>query len=177
MDHRPLEGFVYAITPFNFTAIGGNLPTAPALMGNAVVWKPAATAMLSNWHFFKLLEEAGLPPGVINFLPGDSVEVSETLLADRQAGGHPLHRLDRCVPELVEDGRGATSIGTRATPGSSARPAARISSWLTPAPTWMPWPWEWCGARMSTRDRSVARPRAPTSRTRSGRRFATGQWR
>jgi 1-pyrroline-5-carboxylate dehydrogenase len=87
MDHRPLEGFVYAITPFNFTAIGGNLPTAPALMGNAVVWKPAATAMLSNWHFFKLLEEAGLPPGVINFLPGNSVEVSETLLANRQLAG------------------------------------------------------------------------------------------
>ena len=87
MDHRPLEGFVYAITPFNFTAIGGNLPTAPALMGNAVVWKPSATAMLSNWHFFKLLEEAGLPPGVINFLPGNSIEVSETLLAERQLAG------------------------------------------------------------------------------------------
>ncbi len=87
MDHRPLEGFVYAITPFNFTAIGGNLPTAPALMGNAVVWKPAATAMLSNWHFFRLLEEAGLPPGVINFLPGNSIEVSETLLADRRLAG------------------------------------------------------------------------------------------
>ena len=63
MDHRPLEGFVYAITPFNFTAIGGNLPTAPALMGNAVVWKPSHTAALSNWHFYQLLEEAGLPPG------------------------------------------------------------------------------------------------------------------
>jgi 1-pyrroline-5-carboxylate dehydrogenase len=87
MDHRPLEGFVYAITPFNFTAIGGNLPTAPALMGNAVVWKPASSAMLSNWHFFKLLEEAGLPPGVINFLPGKAVEVSEALLANRHLAG------------------------------------------------------------------------------------------
>jgi 1-pyrroline-5-carboxylate dehydrogenase len=87
MDHRPLEGFVYAITPFNFTAIGGNLPTAPALMGNTVVWKPASSAMLSNWYVFKLLEEAGLPPGVINFLPGDAVEVSETLLADRRLAG------------------------------------------------------------------------------------------
>ena len=87
MDHRPLEGFVYAITPFNFTAIGGNLPTAPALMGNSVVWKPAATAMLSNWFFYKLLEEAGLPPGVINFLPGNSIEVSETLLSDRRLAG------------------------------------------------------------------------------------------
>jgi 1-pyrroline-5-carboxylate dehydrogenase len=87
MDYRPLEGFVYAITPFNFTAIGGNLPTAPALMGNAVVWKPAATAALSNWHFFRLLEEAGLPPGVINFVPGDPIEVSRVLLADRRLAG------------------------------------------------------------------------------------------
>jgi 1-pyrroline-5-carboxylate dehydrogenase len=87
LDHRPLEGFVYAITPFNFTAIGGNLPTAPALMGNAVVWKPAGSAMLSNWHFYKLLEEAGLPPGVINFLPGDAIAVSRTLLADRNLAG------------------------------------------------------------------------------------------
>ncbi|HET6837655.1 MAG TPA: L-glutamate gamma-semialdehyde dehydrogenase [Gemmatimonadales bacterium] len=87
LDHRPLEGFVYAITPFNFTAIGGNLPTAPALMGNAVVWKPAATAMLSNWFIYKLLEEAGLPPGVINFVSGDSVEVSQRLLSDRNLAG------------------------------------------------------------------------------------------
>jgi 1-pyrroline-5-carboxylate dehydrogenase len=87
MDHRPLEGFVYAITPFNFTAIGGNLPTSAALMGNAVVWKPAASALLSNWHFFKLLEQAGLPPGVINFLPGNPIEVSETVLADRHLAG------------------------------------------------------------------------------------------
>ena len=87
MDHRPLEGFVYAITPFNFTAIGGNLPAAPALMGNAVVWKPAASASLSNWHFFKLLEEAGLPPGVINFLTGDSIEISEALLSNRRLAG------------------------------------------------------------------------------------------
>ena len=87
IDHRPLEGFIYAITPFNFTAIGGNLPTAPALMGNAVIWKPSATASLSNWHFFKLLEEAGLPPGVINFLPGNSIEVSEALIADRWLAG------------------------------------------------------------------------------------------
>jgi 1-pyrroline-5-carboxylate dehydrogenase len=87
MDHRPLEGFVYAITPFNFTAIGGNLPTAPALMGNTVVWKPAVTAALSNWNFYRLLEEAGLPPGVINFLPGDPIEVSRRLLASPDFAG------------------------------------------------------------------------------------------
>src|SRR5829696_5572979 len=87
LDHRPLEGFVYAITPFNFTAIGGNLPAAPALMGNTVVWKPAHSAALSNWHFFKLLEEAGLPPGVINFLPGDPIDVSQALLGSPQLAG------------------------------------------------------------------------------------------
>ena len=87
LDYRPLEGFVYAVTPFNFTAIGGNLPTAPALMGNTVVWKPAATAMLSSYYTMKLLEEAGLPPGVINFVPGDPAKVSEILLAHRDLAG------------------------------------------------------------------------------------------
>src|SRR5467141_1399000 len=87
LDYRPLEGFVYAITPFNFTSIGGNLPTAPAIMGNTVVWKPAATAVLSNYFIMRLLAEAGLPPGVINFVPGPSVQVSERLLADRAFAG------------------------------------------------------------------------------------------
>src|SRR6266851_1482191 len=82
LELRPLEGFVFAITPFNFTAIGGNLPTAPAIMGNTVVWKPAATAVLSNYFIMRLLAEAGLPAGVINFVPGPSVQVSERVLAD-----------------------------------------------------------------------------------------------
>src|SRR5215216_7554276 len=72
LEYRPLEGFVYAVTPFNFTSIAGNLPTAPALMGNTVIWKPASSAMLSAYYLMKLLEEAGLPPGVINFVPGDA---------------------------------------------------------------------------------------------------------
>lgn len=80
LDYRPLEGFIYAVTPFNFTAIAGNIPTAPALMGNSVVWKPSDKAMLSGYYIMKLLEEAGLPPGVINFVPGDPVEISDTLL-------------------------------------------------------------------------------------------------
>jgi 1-pyrroline-5-carboxylate dehydrogenase len=79
-DYRPLEGFVYAVTPFNFTAIGGNLPGAPALMGCTVVWKPASSAMLSAYYIVKLLEAAGLPPGVINFVPGDAAEVSNVVL-------------------------------------------------------------------------------------------------
>jgi len=87
LDYRPLEGFVYAVTPFNFTAIGGNLPTAPALMGNTVLWKPASSAMLSAWYTMQLLEAAGLPPGVINFLPGDPVAISDRALADPALAG------------------------------------------------------------------------------------------
>ena len=71
LEYRPLEGFVFAVTPFNFTAIGGNLPTAPALMGNTVVWKPARPQALSAWYTMQLLEAAGLPPGVINLVSGD----------------------------------------------------------------------------------------------------------
>ncbi len=87
MDHRPLEGFVYAITPFNFTAIGGNLPTAPALMGNTAIWKPSHSAALSNYYVMRLLEAAGLPPGVVNFLPGSGPDVSGQLLADPHLAG------------------------------------------------------------------------------------------
>jgi len=87
LDYRPLEGFVYAVTPFNFTSIAGNLPTAPALMGNTVIWKPAASAMLSSYYLMRLLEEAGLPPGVINLVPGDAVEISNVLLSHRDLAG------------------------------------------------------------------------------------------
>jgi 1-pyrroline-5-carboxylate dehydrogenase len=87
VDHRPLEGVVYAVTPFNFTAIAGNLPTAPALMGNTVVWKPAPTQQFAAHHLMRLLEAAGLPDGVINMLPGDGVAVSDVVLADRDLAG------------------------------------------------------------------------------------------
>jgi 1-pyrroline-5-carboxylate dehydrogenase len=86
-EYRALEGFVYAVTPFNFTAIGGNLPTAPALMGNTVLWKPASSAMLSAYHTLQLLHEAGLPPGVINFLPGDAGMISDIALAHSDLAG------------------------------------------------------------------------------------------
>jgi 1-pyrroline-5-carboxylate dehydrogenase len=88
-DYRPLDGFVYAITPFNFTSIAGNLPTAPALMGNTVVWKPSITQTLSAYLTMQLLEAAGLPPGVINLVAGDGFAVSDVALADpRLAGIH-----------------------------------------------------------------------------------------
>src|SRR5215204_2951190 len=87
MEYRNLEGFVYAISPFNFTAIGGNLTTAPALLGNTVIWKPASSAMLSGYYTYKLLEAAGMPPGVINFIPGDAVMISNALLDSPELAG------------------------------------------------------------------------------------------
>ncbi len=87
MEYRPLEGFIYAVSPFNFTAIGGNLAGAPALMGNTVVWKPAGSAMLSAYYVMRLLEAAGLPPGVINFVPGDAVQITDTLLEHPDLAG------------------------------------------------------------------------------------------
>ena len=109
MDHRPLEGFVYAITPFNFTAIAGNLPTAPALMGNTVIWKPSPTQQLAASVTMELLEEAGMPPGVINMLPGDGIDVSQVALNHRDlAGIHftgstpTFHRLWRTVGDNID---------------------------------------------------------------------------
>ena len=87
LDYRPLEGFVYAVTPFNFTAIAGNLAAAPVLMGNTVIWKPTNTASLSNYMFMQILTEAGLPPGVINFLPGDAERISYELLTEPTLAG------------------------------------------------------------------------------------------
>jgi len=87
VEHRPLEGFVFAVTPFNFTAIGANLPTAPAIMGNTVLWKPASTALLSNWYVLRILEEAGLPPGVVNFLPGAGASVGDPVIAHPDFAG------------------------------------------------------------------------------------------
>ncbi len=87
VDYRPLEGFVFAVTPFNFTSIGGNLPTAPALMGNTVLWKPASSSVFSNYHVFRVLEAAGLPPGVINFLPGRASKVGDPVLAHPDLAG------------------------------------------------------------------------------------------
>ncbi len=134
-DYRPLDGFVYAVTPFNFTAIAGNLPTAPALMGNTVVWKPSITQTLAAQLTMQQLEAAGLPPGVINLLTGDGLAVSEVVLADpRLAGIHftgstaTFQRLWRevganieryhCYPRLVGETGGKDFVVAHA----SARP-------------------------------------------------------
>ena len=87
LEYRALEGFVFAVTPFNFTSIAGNLPTAPALMGNTVVWKPASSAVYSAWAIQELLEEAGLPPGVVNFVPGSAAEVGDPALDSGELAG------------------------------------------------------------------------------------------
>ncbi len=87
MEYRSLEGFVLAVSPFNFTAIGGNLTMSPAVMGNVVIWKPASTAILSNYHIMKLLEEAGLPPGVIQFIPGSGSMIGDACFKDPNLAG------------------------------------------------------------------------------------------
>ncbi len=87
MDHRPLEGFVYAVTPFNFTSIGGNLPTAPAMLGNVVVWKPSSKSLHSGYVIMKVLEAAGMPGGVINFVAGSSPAITNVVVPDRNFAG------------------------------------------------------------------------------------------
>lgn len=87
MEYRPLEGFVFAVTPFNFTAIAGNLTTSAALLGNVVIWKPASTAVYSGHFIMKLLEEAGLPPGVIQFVPGSGAAVGDLCIKDKNLAG------------------------------------------------------------------------------------------
>ena len=87
LEHRALEGIVFAVTPFNFTSIGGNLPTAPAILGNTVVWKPASTALYAAYFIMEILEAAGLPPGVINMVPGSGAEVGDLALASPALAG------------------------------------------------------------------------------------------
>ena len=112
-DHRPLEGFVYAVTPFNFTAIAGNLCTAPALLGNVVVWKPATTQQLAASLIMELLHEAGMPDGVVNMLPGHGPEISQVVLTHPElAGIHftgstaVFHQLWQTVGENIASYRG-----------------------------------------------------------------------
>ena len=134
LDHRPLEGFVLAITPFNFTAIAGNLPTAPALMGNTVVWKPSPTQQLSAHYTMRLLEAAGLPPGVINMVTGHGRRSARsrcpTPTWPASTSPDPPRRSVTC---------GTPSPGTCGPTGPtrawSARPAARTSSSPTRRPT------------------------------------------
>ena len=131
MDYRPLEGFVYAITPFNFTAIAGNLPTSAALMGNPVLWKPRPSQLFAAEVIVDVLRDAGLPDGVINLVPGHGREVSDVALAHPDLAGIHFTGSTRVFQGLWGQ-VGANIAGYRPTRGSSARPAARTSSWRIP---------------------------------------------
>ena len=140
-DHRPLEGFVLAITPFNFTAIAGNLPTAPALMGNTVLWKPAPTQQLAAHYTMRLLEAAGLPPGVINMVTGDGRAVSEVALVHPDLAG--IHftgstatfgHLWRTVTENLIDLPGLSAAGRRDRRQGLRHRARRPPTWTCCAP-------------------------------------------
>ena len=102
VEYRPLEGFVYAISPFNFTSIAANLPAAAALMGNVVVWKPSDHQAYSAQVIVDLFKEAGLPDGVINVIYGDPVMISDTVLASPDFSGFALYRLNTCIQKFME---------------------------------------------------------------------------
>ena len=113
MEYRPLEGFVFAVSPFNFTAIGGNLSGSPALMGNTVVWKPASTAALSAHYTMQILREAGLPDGVINLVYGSGATIGDAALASPELAGIHFTGSTPVFQSDVEDGRRATSPSYR----------------------------------------------------------------
>lgn len=140
LEQRPLDGFVFAVTPFNFTSIAGNLPTAPALMGNTVVWKPASSSVLSGWYILQILREAGMPDGVINFVPGSGGQVGNPVMAAPELGGvhftgstgvfHDMWRTIgnniatyRCYPRLVGETGGKDFI--------FAHPSADVDALVT----------------------------------------------
>ena len=167
LEYRPLEGFVFAISPFNFTAIGANLTTSPALMGNTVVWKPASTQALSAWYTLRVLEEAGLPPGVINLVLGPGAELGDAALQSPELAGvhftgstgvfQSIWRtigggIDRYrnYPRIVGETGGKDFI--LAHPSADPSRSRRRSS----------------AARSSTRGRSARPPRGSTSRRTSG---------
>ena len=145
-EYRPLEGFIYAITPFNFTSIAGNLPSAPALMGNTVLWKPARTSLLSSYYSQKLFEEAGVPPGVINFIMGNSAEITNRLFSDPYFAG--VHF-------------------------TGSTPVFQISSSPTPPPTPTPSCPRSFGDPLSTRGKNAVPHRGSTFRRASGKRSGT----
>ena len=121
LDYRSLEGFIFAVSPFNFTSIAGNLPTAPAIMGNVAIWKPASSSVYSGYFIMKLLQEAGLPDGIINFLPGIGKQIGGPIINNSFLAGihftgstgvfqhlwsapsHPLHdaaQLDQALGQI-----------------------------------------------------------------------------
>ena len=153
---------MFAVAPFNFTAIAGNLPTAPAMMGNTVVFKPASTAVYAAHFLMKIYEEAGLPPGVINMVLGSGREIGDPVLAHPDLAGIHFTGSTGGLPGHVADGRPATSTATARTRASSARRAARTSSSPIPPPIRPPSSPRSSAAASSTRGRSARRRRGST---------------
>ncbi len=167
MEYRPLEGFVYAVSPFNFTAIGGNLAGAPALMGNAVLWKPASTSMLSSYYVMRLLETAGLPPGVINFLPGDAVSISNTILDHPDLAGIHFTGSTGVFNSMWQ--KVGQNLGKyRGYPRLVGETGGKDFIVVHPRPIRRKLRWPRCAARSNSRARSARRPAACMCRSRAG---------
>ena len=175
VEYRPLEGYVFAVTPFNFASISGNLPTAPAMMGNVALWKPASSVVYVCYQLMQVLQEAGLPDGVINFLPGSGSQVGDPALASPDLAG--LHFTGSTATfqgmwRTIADNLGQYKTYPRIvgeTGGKDfvfAHPSADVARWSPP----------WSAAPSSSRARSARRPPAPTSPGRSGPTSARG-WR
>ena len=158
-EYRPLEGFVFAVTPFNFTCMN-NLAFGPAVLGNTVVWKPAESASLVAHLSLQLLREAGLPDGVVNVVYGDGAEIGRGRAQPPRPRSRALHGLHRHVPAHLAHRRREHRPATATTRASSARPVARTSSSPTRRPTSIPLPWPASAALTSTRARSARRRHA-----------------
>ncbi len=174
LEYRPLEGFVFAVSPFNFTAIGGNLTSSPALMGNTILWKPASTAALSAHYTMKCSRRPACRPGWSTSSTAAARRSATPLLASPDLAGIHFTGSTAVFQKHVEDGRQRTSSSTATTRGSSARRAARTSSSRTPPPTWTRSRRRSSAARSSTRARSAPPRRACTRRPTSGRSCASG---
>ena len=171
-EYRPLEGFVFAVTPFNFTCMN-NLAFGPAVLGNTVVWKPAESASLVAHLSMQLLREAGLPDGVVNVVYGDGAEIGAVALDHRDlAAVHFTGSTGDLPAHLAHRRRQRRRTAT--TRASSARRAARTSSSPTRPPTSTRSPWRASAARTSTRARSARPRRASTRRAACGRRSGSG---
>ena len=174
LEYRPLEGFVYAVSPFNFTAIGGNLSTSPALMGGVSIWKPASSAMLSAHYVMRVLMEAGLPPGVINFLPGSAGMITDALLASPDLAGihftgstEVFQSMWKTVGQNIDEVQVLSAARRRNRRQGLHRRASVGGSRRR-------WPWRSCAAASNIKDRSARRRAGSTCRSRCGAKCAIG---
>ena len=161
VHYRALEGFVLAVSPFNFTAIAANLATAPAIMGNTVVWKPASASILSNYYLMQLYKEAGLPAGVINFVPSRGALIGKLVLDHPSFAGLHFTGSTAVFNEMWQTVGGQFAQVPHLPAPGRARPGARTTSSCTTPRTWWTRRWPSCGRPSNTRGRSA--PPAPGS--------------